>query len=89
MDTPPPEGKILLCCSPFNVVYWFDDPLPTEDGDFEVTADMLIHDTMDDETTLEEEEAMRTREEDAAELNELQEVGGQQPCILLRVQIII
>lgn len=35
---------------------------------------MLIHDTMDDETTLAEEEATRTVEEDKEELDELQEV---------------
>lgn len=46
---------------------------PIEDGDFEVTADMLIHDTLDDETTLEEEEAMRTQDEVESELNDLQE----------------
>ena len=57
-----------------HVVYDPDDPLLTEDGDFEPTAEMLIHDTMDDETTLAEEEALRTQEEDEAELNELQEV---------------
>lgn len=48
--------------------------LTLDDGDFEVTAEMLIHDTMDDETTLAEEEAMRTVEEDKAELDDLQEV---------------
>lgn len=37
---------------------------------------MLIHDTIDDETTLAEEEALRTQEEDEAELNELQEASG-------------
>ena len=48
---------------------------PPDDRDFEVTAEMLIHDTMDDETTLAEEEAHRTKEEDEEELNDLQEVG--------------
>ena len=71
MDTPP-EGEVSAAYD--KVVYVFDDPLPTEDGDFEVTAEMLIHDTMDDETTLAEEEATRTHEEDEAELSELQEV---------------
>lgn len=60
--------------SPYNVVTRVDDPLPVDDGDFEVTAEMLIHDTMDDETTLAEEEAMRTQEEEEAEINDLQEV---------------
>ncbi len=61
------------------MVYVLDDPLHTaEDGDFEVTAEMLIHDTMDDETTLAAEEAMRTQEEDEAELNELQEVMNRE-----------
>jgi hypothetical protein len=39
-----------------------------------VTAEMLIHDTMDDETTLAEEEALQTVEEERAELDNLQEV---------------
>ena len=39
-----------------------------------MTAEMLIHDTMDDETTLAEEEAMQTLEEEKAELDDLQEV---------------
>ena len=40
-----------------------------------MTAEMLIHDTMDDETTLAEEEALQTQEENEAELDELQEVS--------------
>lgn len=39
-----------------------------------MTAEMLIHGTMDDETTLAEEEALQTLEEEKAELDNLQEV---------------
>lgn len=49
-------------------------PFTIDDGEFEVTAEMLIHDTTDDETTLAEEEAMQTLEEEKTELDNLQEV---------------
>ena len=41
-----------------------------------MTAEMLIHGTIDDETTLAEEEALQTVEEERAELQDLQEVGA-------------
>ena len=49
--------------------------LTIDDGDFEVTAEMWIHDTIDDEMTLAEEEALQTKEEEDAELDGLQEVS--------------
>lgn len=48
----------------------------TDDGDFEVTAEMLIHDTLDDETSLAVEESLQTREEEEQELNGLQAVSN-------------
>ena len=45
-----------------------------EDGEFEVTADMLIHGEVDDEQTLEEEEALQCREEVEEEVDDLQKV---------------
>ena len=44
------------------------------DEEFEVTAEMMIHETMDDETTLAVEEALQTEEEDVEELSELLQV---------------
>ena len=44
------------------------------DADFEVTAEMLIHEDVDDESTLEEEEAFQTQEENEEELTDLQDV---------------
>lgn len=65
---------------------YFDDLLPIVadgfDDEFEVTAEMLIHGTMDDETTMELEEALQTKEEDAEELCGLQEVVLNTDCIL-------
>lgn len=57
-----------------STLYHTNHPPHTDDGDFDVTAEMLIHD-IDDETTLAEEEALRTQEEDEEELNDLQEVN--------------
>ena len=37
---------------------------------------MLIHDTLDDETTLAQDEALQTKEEDEEELTGLQEVSS-------------
>ena len=39
-----------------------------------MTADMLIHDTIDDEATLAAEEALQTQEEEEEEICGLQEV---------------
>ena len=44
------------------------------DEDFEVTAEMLIHDDVDDESTLDEEEA--EEDQDDQEIADLQKVGG-------------
>lgn len=43
------------------------------DEDFEVTAEMLIHDDVDDESTLDEEEAQQ-EEQDDQEIADLQKV---------------
>lgn len=57
------------------IVFECDDPVPcADDAEFEVTAEMLIHDTIDDEATLAEEEALQTLEENEEELSGLQEV---------------
>ena len=45
------------------------------DEDFEVTAEMLIHDDVDDESTLDEEEALQEEEQDDQEISDLQKVG--------------
>lgn len=45
------------------------------DSEFEVTAEMLIHDTLDDESTLAQDEALQTKEEEEAEMTGLQEVS--------------
>ena len=42
------------------------------DADFEVTAEMSIHDDVDDESTLDEEEALDERDDE--EIDELQKV---------------
>lgn len=44
------------------------------DGDFELTAEMLIHGDLDDESTLSEEEEIY--EGDSDELDQLQDVSG-------------
>ena len=46
--------------------------LSLPDADFEVTAEMLIHDDVDDESTLDEEEALDERDDE--EIDELQKV---------------
>ena len=45
-----------------------------DDSEFEVTAEMLIHDDVDDEGTLAEEEALQCREEVEEEVDDLQKV---------------
>ena len=45
-----------------------------QDGDYEVTADMLIHEDVDDERTLEEDEDNQGEEGYQEELLELQKV---------------
>ena len=52
----------VMCCS-----------LP-EDGEFEVTAEMLIHDDVDDEQTLVEAEAQESVAEVEEEVADLQQV---------------
>ena len=42
-----------------------------DDTEFEPTADMYLHDDVDDERTLEEEEAMNGTEEDLDELKKV------------------
>ena len=44
------------------------------DGEYEVTADMLIHEDIDDERTLEEEEDDILKEDQDKELSDLQKV---------------
>lgn len=62
-------------CDDFYPLLLFVLLLPkVNDKEFEVTAEMMIHGTMDDETTLEVEEALQTKEEDVEELSGLQEV---------------
>ena len=51
---------------------WLHDTAIHTDEDFEVTAEMLIHEDVDDESTLEEEEALQ--EEDEEEIADLQKV---------------
>ena len=46
----------------------------SEDKEFEVTAEMLIHSDVDDERTLEEEEALEGENDVEDELNNLQKV---------------
>ena len=46
----------------------------TEDGEFEVTAEMLIHEDVDDEQTLAEEEALQSEGEAKDEMADLQQV---------------
>ena len=59
-------------------------PLPctVEDGEFEVSAEMLIHGDLDDEQTMEEVEALETAEEVEEEVTSLQQVteegGGKE-----------
>ena len=55
-------------------VYHLFSKLHTVDEEFEVTAEMLIHGEIDDESSLEVEEALQTEEERKKELNGLQEV---------------
>ena len=45
-----------------------------EDGEYEVTAEMLIHEDMDDERTMEEEEALQDQVEVMEELSNLEKV---------------
>ena len=45
--------------------------LAGEDHEFEVTAEMLIHEDVDDEQTMVEEEAMESKEEVEAEVANL------------------
>lgn len=47
---------------------------PIDDGEFEVTAEMLIHEDIDDERTLEEEEALQDEVEVLDELSNLEKV---------------
>ena len=47
---------------------------PSEDAEFEVTAEMLIHDDVDDEQTLVEAEAQETVGEVEEEIADLQQV---------------
>ena len=51
-----------------------DDYVCADDGEYEVTAEMLIHGEVDDEQTLEEEEALQCREEVEEEVDDLQKV---------------
>ena len=61
-----------------------------EDGEYEVTAEMLIHEDMDDERTLEEEEALQDQVEVMEELSNLEKVSVclNQPCFLRSHQIV-
>ncbi len=55
-------------------------PPSPDDTEFEVTAEMMIHGDVDDEETLDEEEALQSREEIEDEVDNLQEVrreGGR------------
>lgn len=47
-----------------------------EDGEYEVTAEMLIHEDVDDERTLDEEEAFQDQVEVMEELSNLEKVGS-------------
>ena len=51
-----------------------DSYVCADDGEYEVTAEMLIHGEVDDEQTLEEEEALQCREEVEEEVDDLQKV---------------
>ena len=51
------------------------------DEDFEVTAEMLIHDDVDDESTLDEEEALQ-EEQDDQEIADLQKVWCASVCYI-------
>ena len=48
-----------------------------EDGDFVPSAEMYIHDDIDDERTIEEEEILEDGEQDDGELDELMKVYHQ------------
>ena len=56
-------------------------PTFAEDGEFEVTAEMLIHGDVDDEQTLVEEEALETTAEVEEEMADLQQVSPS--CLLV------
>ena len=45
----------------------------SNDADYQITADMMIHD-IDDERTIEEEEMMESTEDFSTEVNSLQKV---------------
>ena len=59
-----------------------DDYVRADDGEYEVTAEMLIHGEVDDEQTLEEEEALQCREEVEEEVDDLQKVWD---CVGVRI----
>ncbi len=54
----------------------------SNDADFQLNADMMVHD-IDDERTIEEEEMMESGEEFSNEVNNLQKVCLRTFCILL------
>ena len=60
----------------------FPRPVDTEDPEFEPSAEMLVHDDMDDELTLQEEEEMAEPQEVEEEVQNLQEVCCAYLCCL-------
>lgn len=62
------------CCYIFTIkLFRLSSPV-SDDTDYEVSAEMLIHGDIDDERTLEEEEIMDQEGEIEGELSDLQKV---------------
>ena len=56
------------------MIFYFSCTLDSNDTDYQLTADMMIHD-IDDERTIEEEEMMESTEDFSNEVNSLQKVN--------------
>ena len=48
-----------------------------EDGDFVPSAEMYVHDDIDDERTIDEEEALEQEQQDEGELDDLMKVRAR------------